>query len=378
MFFASAILLAAPVALAASVDRLATRQSACSESHIFLAKGNNEPYPGRQGKLVNAICSGLASCDYEDIQFYNPVESAYCGSVNEGVANGIAQITAYNQRCPETKLVISGYSQGAQIVSDILGGGGGVFFQDCVQTTSAGIDVNSAAGRKIAAAMVFGNTRHTANQPYNVLSGSGGTGLFPRSGSQAAALLTYTSVFHDYCVANDPICAGGNVVADHLNYFDIYTDEAAAWVKSQLLKAPSGGAPPPPPAATAIVTPASTVPIAPYPTSAYTNGTYPISSYTAIMQIPTATTTMVVTVPCVTLAPSQVASYTSKYLVAIPTTVANGPAHSTTVVLAPIYPTATGKPSNGTTPFTGGAQGMASAPVIGSFALALAGALLMV
>jgi hypothetical protein len=148
MFFASAILLAAPLVLAANVDRLEKRQSACSATHIFLAKGNNEPYPGRQGKLVNAICSGLESCDYEDIQYYNPVEAPYCGSVDEGTANGIAQITAYNERCPETKLVVSGYSQGAQIVTDILGGGGGVFFQNCVQRTSAGIDVNSAAGKK--------------------------------------------------------------------------------------------------------------------------------------------------------------------------------------------------------------------------------------
>ncbi|CZS92654.1 related to acetylxylan esterase precursor [Rhynchosporium graminicola] len=365
MFFASALLLAAPVALAAGVDRLATRQSACADTHVFLAKGNNEPYPGRQGKLVNAICSGLASCDYEDIQFYNPVESPYCGSVNEGVANGIAQITAYNQRCPEAKLVLSGYSQGAQIVSDILAGGGGTFFQGCVQTTSAGIDINSAAGRKIAAAMVFGDLRHTANQPYNVLSGAGGQGLFPRSGSQAAALLTYTSVFHDYCVANDPICAGGKVVADHLNYFDIYTDEAAAWVKSQLLKAPSGSAPPPPPPPPATVTPSPSVSVAPYPTSAYSNGTYPVSSYTAIMPIPTATNTIVVTVPCVTLAPSMVASYTSKYLVAVPTTLTNAPGHATTAAIVPVYPTTipTGTPSNGTVPVTGGAQGLAFAPV---------------
>ncbi|KAH7317950.1 putative Acetylxylan esterase 2 [Rhexocercosporidium sp. MPI-PUGE-AT-0058] len=365
MFFASAVLLAAPLALAASVDRLETRQSACSATHIFLAKGNNEPYPGRQGKLVNAICSGLASCDYEDILFYNPVEAPYCGSVNEGVANGIAQITAYNARCPDTKLVVSGYSQGAQIVSDILGGGGGVFFQNCVQTTSAGIDVNSPAGRKIAAALVFGNTRHTANQPYNVLSGSGANGLFPRSGSQAAGLLTYTSVFHDYCVAEDPICAGGSIVADHLNYFDIYTDSAAAWVKSKLLEAPAGT---PPPVTTPIATqaPIPTAPVAPYPTASYSNGT--ATTCTAIPAIPTPTTTVIVTVPCATLAPSVLSSYTSVYPVTYPTTTVNTPAN----------PTKTGVPTNGTVTYTGGAQGLVSVSVVGTFGLAIAGALLFI
>jgi len=141
----AATLVLAPVVLGAS---LVERQSACSKTHIFLAKGNNEPYPGRQGVLVNAICNGLENCDYEDILFYNPVESNYCGSVTEGAANGVAQITAYNARCPDTQLVVSGYSQGAQIVGDILGGGGGTFFQDCQQATNAGIDINSAAGKK--------------------------------------------------------------------------------------------------------------------------------------------------------------------------------------------------------------------------------------
>jgi len=120
----------------------------CTTTHIFLAKGNNEPYPGRQGVLVDAICNGLTSCDYEDILFYNPVESSYCDSVSEAAVNGIAQITAYNKRCPDSNLVMSGYSQGAQVVGDILGGGGGVFFQGCVQKVNAGLDPDVAPGNK--------------------------------------------------------------------------------------------------------------------------------------------------------------------------------------------------------------------------------------
>jgi hypothetical protein len=149
-------LVLAPVALAAS---LVERQSGCSKTHIFLAKGNNEPYPGRQGALVNAICSGLDSCDYEDILYYNPVDAEYCGSVSEGVANGIAQITAYNARCPDAQLVVSGYSQGSQIVGDILGGGGGTFFNGCQQTTNAGLDINSAPGNKSKSSKLISNPK---------------------------------------------------------------------------------------------------------------------------------------------------------------------------------------------------------------------------
>ncbi|KAG4433931.1 hypothetical protein IFR05_010576 [Cadophora sp. M221] len=235
MRFLAPTLVLVPLALASQINTLSSRaDSECTETHIFLAKGNNEPYPGRQGKLVNSICSGLSSCDYEDILFYNPVESVYCDSVFEGTANGIAQIIAYNKRCPDASLVISGYSQGAHIVGDILGGGGGRFFQGCVQGANEGLDFNSAAAKKISAVLIWASTRHTASQPYNVFTGANGQGLFPRPENQLAAMAQFTSVLHDYCVSTDPICAGGKEGPTHLNYFDLYSDVAAEWVKSQI------------------------------------------------------------------------------------------------------------------------------------------------
>jgi predicted esterase len=34
----------------------------------------------------------------------------------------------YAERCPNSKLILAGYSQGGQIATDILGGAGGVLF----------------------------------------------------------------------------------------------------------------------------------------------------------------------------------------------------------------------------------------------------------
>ncbi|KAM0387504.1 hypothetical protein HYE67_010505 [Fusarium culmorum] len=232
--------LLALLANAAAAHSIGIRASECKDVHVFLAKGNNEPYPGRQGVLVKAICDGYKSCDYEDIIFNNPLEAPFCDSVTEGVVNGKKQITAYNKKCPKSKLVVSGYSQGAQVVGDILGGGGGVFFQDCVEDKIAGLSPDSNPGSSIVAAMVFGDTRHTADQPYNVLSGAGKNGLFPRPADQLANLASYGDVFQAYCVATDPICAQGKDVQTHLNYFDVYTDQAAKWVKERVEKA--GGA----------------------------------------------------------------------------------------------------------------------------------------
>lgn len=86
----------------------------------------------------------------------------------------------------------------------------------------------------VRAALLFGNTLHTANQPFNYENGSGGNGLFPRSGDRLAGLNKFASVLRDYCVASDPICAGGDIVANHLNYFDIYSTNAADWVVEKL------------------------------------------------------------------------------------------------------------------------------------------------
>lgn len=90
----------------------------------------------------------------------------------------------------------------------------------------------------VVAALIFGDVRHTRGQPYNYLDGANSDGVFPRPASQLANLRGYTGRLRNYCDATDPICAGGNVVENHLNYFDIYTDSAAAWVQSLIDAAP--------------------------------------------------------------------------------------------------------------------------------------------
>ncbi|OTB01938.1 carbohydrate esterase family 5 protein [Hypoxylon sp. CI-4A] len=222
-------LLSAAAALLARVTAQETGAGSCTDVHIFLSRGNNEPYPGRQGKLVEAICSGIDSCDYEDIAFDNALETNYCTAVEAGRKAGVSQITAYNKKCPDSKLVVSGYSQGAHVVGDVLGGGGGAFFQGCTTPDAAGLDAKVAPGNKIVAALLFGDVRHTADQPFNTLEGASISGLYPRSGTQLAGLNSFDDVLQDWCQGDDPICAQGDGtrktnVADHLNYFDKYSD----------------------------------------------------------------------------------------------------------------------------------------------------------
>lgn len=199
---------------------------------IFLSKGWNEPYPGRQGKLAGAICYGLESCDYEDIQFYNADGSDYCTAVKEGDTNGINAMTAYAQKCPGSKLVLSGYSQGANVAGDILGG------SDICGGPNPGLDPSTSPGNQLGAILLFGDNRHVANQPYNYLSGASVSCNDPRSTDSLNRMNKFSGIMRSYCDESDPVCAAAGPgpfdVNNHLNYFDLYSDDAAGWVKYTL------------------------------------------------------------------------------------------------------------------------------------------------
>jgi hypothetical protein len=122
--------------------------SPCEDVHFFLWRGNNEPYPGRQGDLVAATCDNVASCGYEDVIYSALFTDLSCQTTYDGVIAGFGQMTAYADRCPNSKLILAGYSQGAQIVTDILGGGGGYSFNDCLQPSTPPLDRSTSPGSR--------------------------------------------------------------------------------------------------------------------------------------------------------------------------------------------------------------------------------------
>merc|ERR1711939_37321 len=240
-FKMSAVLLALSSSLLFAAPALtqSTGTGSCTDVHVFLAKGWNSRYENqRQTQLVDAICNDLGSdvsCDYEDIILNNLEGTEYCPAVEEGDANGKQQITAYAQKCPESKLVLSGYSQGANVVGDIIAGGGGNYEGACAST--APLDPSSDAACQIAAVMLFGDPRHTANAAYNGGTGVSGQGEFPRTAEQLVRLNSYAGELRSWCARDDPNCAkdlGLNTVEAHTNYFTYVTSEAASWAVSKI------------------------------------------------------------------------------------------------------------------------------------------------
>jgi hypothetical protein len=117
----------------------------CDDVVLFMARGNDAPYhDSRTFPVVESTCAKLkaqgTSCDYMDIQFDVTLGGNFCNQIQEGARNGISQITSFNAKCPNTKIVINGYSEGSNVVGDVLGGA------SCDGTTTS-IDSNSAAGK---------------------------------------------------------------------------------------------------------------------------------------------------------------------------------------------------------------------------------------
>lgn len=132
---------------------IAYRTTECHPYHIFIARGTDEVKPGRLGNITSLVCDnlgGTSQCGWEDIDY--PAANRYisddswCESAATGVKNGQAQMKEYVGRCPDAKLIMLGYSQGATVTQDLLGGGGGPLFDKCTQQSNAGLERSQAPG----------------------------------------------------------------------------------------------------------------------------------------------------------------------------------------------------------------------------------------
>ncbi|KAK8069956.1 Alpha/Beta hydrolase protein [Apiospora phragmitis] len=225
----------AQAAVAAPSTVMMRRQVNCTNIQVFVARGSLEEIPGRQGKLVDAVCQGLpagTTCGSTDIQ-YPATFDVYCKSVGSGVSFALKAVEAYAAACPDSKLVLTGYSQGAHLMGDVLSGAGGLIpNQNCTQAKTKPLAAHAA--EKVAAVMLFGDVRHTANQTYNLAEGAGKSGILPRAGAQLTGLNVYSNKIHSWCNGEDPVCSSGNDIDQHLTYFDQFTPDAAAFIKSKL------------------------------------------------------------------------------------------------------------------------------------------------
>lgn len=212
----------------------------CPQIHIFGARETTAPAGyGSSGTVVNSIIGAFPGATSEAISYPACGGQAQCGSISyansvvQGVAAVASAVNAFNQRCPNSLLVLVGYSQGGQVFDNAYCGGG----DTNVGLSDTKIPFSAAAQKQIKAAIFMGDPRHIPGLPYNVGTCQA-SGFAPRP---AGFQCPYASNIQSYCDAPDPYCCNGNNQAVHQGYGSTYGQAALTFVRNKLNAALGGG-----------------------------------------------------------------------------------------------------------------------------------------
>lgn len=184
----------------------------CPDVEVIFARGTGEPTG--VGRVGQAFVDSLRQDTGMNIDVYGvnyPAGRLQLGG-GDGANDAISRVKAAVQKCPATKIVLGGYSQGASVI-DIVAG-----------VPVAGVTWGSSLPPQyvdnIAAVATFGNIADRSGSPI----------------SSQSQLLGSKAI--DLCNPGDPIChAGpGNEWSDHTNgYVPTYTSQAATFVAARLM-----------------------------------------------------------------------------------------------------------------------------------------------
>ncbi|KAK9444280.1 Cutinase [Metarhizium brunneum] len=144
----------------------------------------------------------------------------YPSSVGNGTKNLTELLEDYHKSCPDGKVAILGYSQGAQVSLDTLCGTDEAGFT----TTDA---ISSSAVDNVVSVALFGDPTHIANVSYD-RGTSKKNGLFPRNNS--ASCEKYASKIASWCDTGDVYCDLGEDTAVHGQYFSNYGPEIVQFI----------------------------------------------------------------------------------------------------------------------------------------------------
>jgi cutinase len=208
MLFASTALPAGWRAIAsASAD-------ACPNVQVVFARGTAEPAGvGRVGQaFVDSLQPMLGGKSMSVYAVDYPASYNFLRAT-DGANDASAFVQNIATTCPDTRIVLGGYSQGAAIVDIITMGGQPMFgFANPMPPDIA---------RHVAAVAVFGNPSNRISGPLSALT--------PLYGDKTI----------DLCNGDDPVCSSGNDVRAHSFYVEAGMANQAASFVAQKLSAPT-------------------------------------------------------------------------------------------------------------------------------------------
>lgn len=215
-------LLAATLAFAPMLIAPAAAAPPCPDVEVVFARATTEP-PGIGGvgqAFVDALRPQIGHRSLGVYPVNYPASEDWQASASAGAADAAGHVRWMVENCPNTKLVLGGYSQGAGVIDLVT-----IARASVAGFTAATLPADQAA--HVAAVAVFGNpTTRFLGGPISAIS--------PWYGAKAI----------DLCAPGDPICSPGPLAIPthaemfspaHLSYpHTAMPAQAAAFVASHL------------------------------------------------------------------------------------------------------------------------------------------------
>jgi acetylxylan esterase len=199
----------------------------CAAVRIISARADGEdPGPGVIGSLSKLIKGQLSASVTRQAVVYPAEVNGWARSAAKGDSAVKADLTRAARRCPSQVFVLLGYSQGAEIVGDALGGGGG----SGLGPVTTGVPASVA--RKVVAVIQYSDPRRIPGLSFDKGSARGAIGKYPRT--EEVSLAGFAAKIRSYCDRGDPICALGHNLAAHFGLTDKYNRSASRFVLARL------------------------------------------------------------------------------------------------------------------------------------------------
>ena len=143
----------------------------CPPVHMIVARGSFEAQgEGIASTLSTTIKRSVPGTTSEALVY--PAVMPYSGSMDVGTERIKQIIAKYAKSCPQTKLVLLGYSQGGAVIVDALCGAS---YNSKIGKHTNGI--TQEEGKQIVLALSFGDPRFVPGMPYNLGTNSKSPGV---------------------------------------------------------------------------------------------------------------------------------------------------------------------------------------------------------
>ncbi|MDN4516987.1 cutinase family protein [Mycolicibacterium austroafricanum] len=205
----AAMIVAVAALVAAPAQIPAAHAQGCPDIEVTFARGTDEPPGlGRVGAaFVNSLRGRVGGRSVGAYAVNYPASFDFLAAA-AGANDASLHVQYMMANCPQTRLVLGGYSQGAAVIDVIA----------AVPIPAVGFNAPLPPNTPdyVAAIAVFGNPSTKLGIPITAS---------PVWGSRSI----------DLCNGLDPVCSGGDDIAAHSNYGPgIFTDQAAAFVAARL------------------------------------------------------------------------------------------------------------------------------------------------